>query len=426
MVQVTDIYSSPKRPVYAFLFAVIASTPWILIELLGLAHNLGTPATAALAGTSILGAAFLLTWAAETAEKDVPRSFALAVLAVIAVAPEYAVDALYAWRAGMAPGTPESNEAAQLAVANMTGANRILIGLGWSGIALYTLYRALKSEDIAVENRSGFLRDRVELDDDISLEIAFLSIATLYAFIVPLNGVLDGFDMLFLVGLYIAYIYFTLQTPHREEVPVGVPAYFQSLPRRARILAVITLFLFSGFAILLAVEPFAHGLEEIGRDTGVSAFFMIQWVAPLASETPEFIITAYLVNKARTTAAFNALISSKLNQWTLLIGTLVVVYSISYGQYGELPLDQRQMGEIWLTAAQSYFAIAILLDFDISAREALMLLTLFGIQLLPVFHTYPSLIGFSLLYITLGSVLVIQRRHHVRRLIRLTRRQLTS
>jgi len=56
---------------------------------------------------------------------------------------------------------------------------------------------------------------------------------------------------------------------------------------------------------------------------------MIQWVAPLASESPEFIPTGYLIRKDQTTASFNTLISSELNQWTLLIGTLVVVCSIS-------------------------------------------------------------------------------------------------
>jgi hypothetical protein len=41
-------------------------------------------------GVAVLGAAFVLTWAVETAETDVPRAFALAVIAVVTVAPEYA------------------------------------------------------------------------------------------------------------------------------------------------------------------------------------------------------------------------------------------------------------------------------------------------------------------------------------------------
>ena len=63
-----------------------------------------TPLAAVLvSGLAIPGAAFVLAWVAETAEKDVPQAFAIAVLAVLAVALEYAVDALYTWQAG--PGS---------------------------------------------------------------------------------------------------------------------------------------------------------------------------------------------------------------------------------------------------------------------------------------------------------------------------------
>ena len=119
------------------LAAVVALTlPWLVLRGLGLVGTLSTVVVILTSGISVIGAAFVLTWGAETAEVDVPQSFALAVLAIIAVAPEYAVDALYAWEAGAAPGTPASEAAANLAVANMTGANRILVGLGWSLIAL--------------------------------------------------------------------------------------------------------------------------------------------------------------------------------------------------------------------------------------------------------------------------------------------------
>jgi cation:H+ antiporter len=40
---------------------------------------------------AIIGAAFLLAWGADAAEEDVPQSVAIAGLAVIAVAPEYAL-----------------------------------------------------------------------------------------------------------------------------------------------------------------------------------------------------------------------------------------------------------------------------------------------------------------------------------------------
>lgn len=62
----------------------------------GMAGGLSTVVVILLTGVAVIGAAFILTWAAETAEIDVPRSVVLAVLAIVAVAPEYAVDALYA------------------------------------------------------------------------------------------------------------------------------------------------------------------------------------------------------------------------------------------------------------------------------------------------------------------------------------------
>ncbi|MDY6779298.1 MAG: sodium:calcium antiporter, partial [Halobacteria archaeon] len=324
-----------EHPLSAFFVTFAATVPWIALVLLGATPE-GEIARVALTGVSVLGAAFILAWAAETAEEDVPRAFALAVLAVLAVAPEYAVDALYAWKAGAGKATAEACnqlspsaieaggtelaeacQAANLAIANMTGANRILIGIGWSGIALYSIYKATSTDDRSVEERDGYLNDRVKLDKDISLEILFLAVATLYAFFVPIADI-GAFDMVFLVGLYVVYIYFALQSPKAEEPKVGVPAYLTDLKRRKRIPVVVLLFVYSGIVILVAVEPFAEGLEHIGLRFGISPFLMIQWVAPLASESPELIVTAYLVNKARSTAAFNALISSKLNQWTLL------------------------------------------------------------------------------------------------------------
>ncbi|QLH79651.1 sodium:calcium antiporter [Halosimplex rubrum] len=421
-----------RHPLVAVAVALVLTVPWIGAFLsfggYGTVHpgeNI-TPVLAVLvAGAAILGAAFLLAWAAETAEKDVPRAFAIAVLAVLAVAPEYAVDALYAWQAGAG-----STEAANLAVANMTGANRILIGLGWSGIALFSIYRATQTADPAVEERSGRLANVVTLDRDISLEITFLLAATAYAFFVPLGGGIGPLDTAVLVGLYLAYLLIVVRGDVEEsEQHVGVPAYFQGFSTVPRVAVVLLGFAFSGALIFTAVHPFAEGLERLGLQYGVPKFFMVQWLAPLASESPELIVVAYLVNKARTTAGFNALISSKLNQWTLLIGTLAVVYSISAGAVGTLPFDGKQAAEIWITAAQSFFAIAILANFSISTREALALLALFASQVLAEFVVVQTvaepaaaelsmaiLYVYTAVYVVLGAALVVRRRESVRAL----------
>ncbi|WP_207587256.1 sodium:calcium antiporter [Halomontanus rarus] len=418
-----------RRTIGTIAVAVALTCPWVVV-----ASGIGVPplstlVTVAVSGLSILGAAFLLAWAAETAEKDVPRAFAIAVLAVLAVAPEYAVDALYAWNAGQFAGTPRGIEAGNLAVANMTGANRILIGLGWSGIALFTILRQGSAADPAVEKRSGALADAVTIDRDIGLDVVFLLAATCWAFLVPFSGGIDALDMLVLVGLYVAYLVIVLRGDvDPDVVHTGVPADLQTLTKPLRIATVIVLFAYSGLLIFTAVEPFAHGLEEIGVEAGIPAFFMIQWIAPLASESPELIVVAVLVSKTRSTAGFNALISSKLNQWTLLIGTLVVVYSIALGRYGALPFDQKQMGEIWLTAAQSFFAIAILINLEITVKEALVLLTLFVSQVLIEFvlireyvdlpfSSYEFLLLYSAVYVVLGLTLFVRRRRQFRRLL---------
>ncbi len=446
-----------RRVLGAIAVATALTIPWIGSVATGAAGGFSVLATVAISGVAVLGASFLLTWGAETAEKDVPRAFAIAVLAVLAVAPEYAVDALYAWNAGsggataqacaeLTPAVIEEQATplakachdANLAIANMTGANRILIGIGWAGIALFTVLRAGADEDPSVERHDGALADRVRLDRELGLEIVFLLAATLWAFFVPLFGGIDAVDTVILVGLYAAYIAVILRSDHDpEEEQVGVPAYLQSFPRPARVTTVLVLFGYSGLLIFTAVEPFAHGLEEIGLQVGLPEFFMIQWVAPLASESPELIVVVVLVNKARSSAGFNALISSKLNQWTLLIGTIAVVYSIGFGQYGTLPFDGKQAAEIWITAAQSLFAIALIIDFNISMREAIALFVLFISQVvveflaireivtLPV-TTTEVLIGYAVLYVALSVGVLYVRRAALWRVLGRTRGVVTT
>ena len=419
-----------RHPLVAVAGALLLTAPWVGVQLAGV--HLSNGATVAVSGVAVLGASFLLAWAAETAEKDVPRAFAIAVLAILAVAPEYAVDALYAWNAGAQAGTDAGSEAANLAVANMTGANRILIGLGWSGIAIMTVQIARNTEDPAVESYDGLLNDVVTLDQSIATEIAFLALATLWAFFIPLGDGIDALDTVILVGIYAAYILVVIFSGHQTaEEHVGVPHYFQSFPRPQRVSFVLGGFAYSGLMIFTAVEPFAHGLEEIGTSIGVPPFFMIQWIAPLASESPELIVVAVLVFKARSTAGFNALISSKLNQWTLLIGTLAVVYSIALGGYGTLPFDHKQTLEIWITAAQSYFALAVLSSLNISIREALTLLVLFVSQVVLEFlilrefitvgfTSHDVLLAYTAVYLVLGTALLVHRRRDVGVIARLT------
>jgi cation:H+ antiporter len=109
------------------------------------------------------------------------------------------------------------------------------------------------------------------------------------------------------------------------------------------------------------------------------------------------------------------LISSKVNQWTLLIGTLPIAFLLSAGDFtltGGLPLDDRQREEIFLTAAQSAFAIAVFANLRMSRLEALALFALFATQLASTDERARVIYAFA--YTALCLVLLVANRHGVR------------
>src|SRR6185503_1292916 len=69
--------------------------PAVVMRLGGL-HTSEPSIDAFIFGIAVLTAAFLLNWGAETAELDISQGLALAIIALIAVLPEYAVDAVLA------------------------------------------------------------------------------------------------------------------------------------------------------------------------------------------------------------------------------------------------------------------------------------------------------------------------------------------
>lgn len=317
-------------------------------------------------GVAILAAAFLLSWSAETAEMDISQGLALAVIAFIAVLPEYAVDFVLAWEAGADPAEAERG----LAIANMTGGNRLLIGVGWPIVFFLFFYRTK-------------LRELV-VDSQRSLELVFLTIATLYVIFIPLRHAVTLVDSIILVSLFAIYVFFTSRQESEEVELVGPAQAMGSLPNLQRRGLIITVLIYSAAVIFASAEPFAHALVSIGEDFGVSEFLLIQWLAPLASESPEVLVASLLAWRGRAAVGMGALISSKVNQWTLLIGTLPIAFMLSSGDWGftqGLPLDDRQREEIFLTAAQSAFAIAVFLNLKMARREAAALFVLFATQL---------------------------------------------
>ncbi|MFE9103716.1 hypothetical protein [Actinomadura geliboluensis] len=133
---------------------------------------------------------------------------------------------------------------------------------------------------------------------------------------------------------------------------------------------------------------------------------MVQWLAPLASEAPELLVAVMFAWRLRDADAIGTLLSSKVNQWTLLIGTLPLAYRIGGGAWS-LPLDSRQTEEVLLTAAQTVLGLALLIDLVFKRWEAAALFALFAVQF--VLPDETARLVLSGVYLAIGFSVLIQR-----------------
>lgn len=359
------------------------------LEITGLADVHMDPAIESLIfGIAIMAAATLLVWASEVAEQLVSATLALAILAIIAVLPEYAVDLYFAWQA------PTDPDAAHLALANMTGANRLLIGFAWP-VVFGLFWLKTRKKDLAVGSSN-------------SVGLIFLAVATIYSFSIPLRESLSLIDSVVLISLFGAYLVLSSRTPPSEHELVGPARTIAALTPGWRWFAVVGIFAYAAGVVFASAEPFADGLVHTGESLGIDEFLLVQWVAPLASEAPEFILAALLALRGRAGAGMTLLISSKVNQWTLLVGSLPIAFSISGSTFDALPVEGRQAHEVFLTAGQSLFAVAVLLGLSFSAREAILIFVLFATQLaIPIDEVR---VGFGFMYIAIALVWLFLER----------------
>ena len=346
-------------------------------------------------GGAVVSAAFLLAWAAEAAEVDIAGSLAVAVLALIAVLPEFAVDLYFAYTAGHQPSY------AAYAAANMTGSNRLLIGFGWSLAALVFLLGARRRGERGV--------DHVVLKRERRIELGFLGLASVYAVVIPFTRRLAWYDAVVLIGLFVAYMWRVGRAEHAEPDLIGVPAAVAALPTRRRRTLVVTLFVFAAAVVLSAAQPFAEALLATGNALGIDEFLLVQWLAPFASEAPELLVATLFAWRGKGDKGVGTLLSAEVNQWTLLVGALPLAY-LAGGGGGPLPLDPRQHAEFVLTSAQAVLGFAVLANLRFYAWEALAMLGLFAVQFaLPTPTARLWLAGaYALLAV---AILVAERRH---------------
>jgi cation:H+ antiporter len=332
----------------------------------------GSPASAAWTFPAMIGASFVVAWGAEAAEFLMSQGLALAVLALVQTAPEFAVEAVIAWKAGKDPSM------VHLAIANFTGSLRLLTGFGWPmiyGVASFS------------SRRRGRPLGRIALHDDHAVEVVGLLPPLAYFVVVWWKGSLSLVDSVFLIGTYALYLVVLLRLPPRpetteedEEIP-AVSRWALSFAGWKRWLAVGGLFLAGGAIILAVAEPFLASMMAIATTLGLSQFVFIQWVAPFISEFPEKLSAfAWARRVTRAPVALLNMVSSNINQWGVLSGLLAIIYCVSHGDTSALPFDEFQRLEILLTILQAFLGWLFLASMSFEAYEAVGLFVLWVVQ----------------------------------------------
>src|SRR6266536_3469958 len=351
---------------------------------------------------AMIASAFLVAWGAEAAEFLVSQGLALAILALVQTLPEFAVEAVIAWKAGKNPPM------VHLAIANFTGSLRLLTGLGWPmiyGVAAFYSVRKRK-------RRLGSIR----LHDQHSVEVLGLLPPLLYFVVIWAKGNLSLLDSAILAATYVAYLWILLKLPPRpdtveedEEVP-AVSRWALSYTGGKRWAAVGALLVGGGAVIYFVAEPFLNSILGLAASLGMSQFVFIQWVAPFLSEFPEKTSAfAWARRVTRAPVALMNMVSSNINQWGILSGLLAVIYCWSHGSTAPLPFDDFQRGEILLTVLQAFLGWLFLASMDLESYEAAGLFTLWLVQFLvpslrhPMLYVYGAWIAIEMALVAAGK-----------------------
>jgi cation:H+ antiporter len=326
------------------------------------------PETALWAAPAILLAAMLIAWGAESAQFFVAQGFALAILAWLQTLPEFAVEAVLAWR-----------QQVPLLMANLTGALRLLTGLGWPLIyCTAAVFHRLKYKKPLGE---------IVLEKEHCVEVVGLLVPLLYVSVIWAKASLNLFDAVVLVLIYVAYLLILSKMPPQKHEGIEeldrIPRMVVKSSPRVRNLLIFALFAGGGGLIYYAAEPFLGSLLAVSAMLGIPSFVFVQWVAPFVSEFPEKVSAFYWAKTIdRAPMALMNMVSSNINQWTLLTAMLVVVYSFSRGEASTIRFDSQQELELLMTIGQSLVGMIFLVNMSLSAWEAGALFTLWFMQFL--------------------------------------------
>lgn len=322
-----------------------------------------SPAAALWTTPCILLASVLIAWGAEAAQFFVAQGFALAMLAWLQTLPEFAVEAVLAW-----------HQERELLLANLTGALRLLVGFAWPVIYMTAAFFHRK--------RTGTPLRSITLHSQHSVEVIGLIAPLLYAVFIWWKGDLHVYDGVVLTLIYAVYLFVLTKLPPEEHEAIDdlevVPRTMAKARPPVRTLAILGCFAMGGTLIYFTAEPFLGSLIAVATAVGVPTFIVIQWLAPVISEFPELASTFYFARQdEKAPMALMNIVSSNINQWTLLIAMLPIVYSLSAGAVSSIPLDPEQESELLLTIAQGVVALVFLFNMKLEWWEATLLLVLY-------------------------------------------------
>jgi cation:H+ antiporter len=239
----------------------------------------------------------------------------------------------------------------------------------------------------------------------------------------PLKEHITLWDSAFLIVLFVFYMIRVSRAPAGEPHLIGPARLVGNLPTRQRRIAVGVMLIGAASVIVACAEPFAESLVHAGEQFGISTFLLVQWLAPLASEAPELLVAVLFAWRLNTNGGLGTLVSSKVNQWTLLVASLPLVFVAFGGTRAGLPIDSLQREELFLTAAQSAFAVAVLSNLRLNVREACALFGLFVSQfllgaVLPEDARQWERVGVGIVYLVLAGLVILRDRRRVPRLFR--------
>src|SRR5688500_8274650 len=217
------------------------------------------------------------------------------------------------------------------------------------------------------KERRKFLE--LELDDEHSVEVFGLLLPILYFVFIWWKGSLSLWDAFPLASFYFFYLWVLWKIPPKEESEESledlgtVPRKILALEPRMRNAAIWGCFLAGGIILYFSAHPFLNSMLALSATMGVSTFVFVQWVAPFLSEFPEKISAFYWARKVNTASiALMNMVSSNINQWSVLSAMIPIIFVISAGEIKPLVFDTMQEQEILLTILQSFLGFLLLMN----------------------------------------------------------------